>query len=469
MSLNTKFITNEEDNKLEARLNSKLDGCKSFDCLVGYFYVDGFYKLQDQLKNVDKIRILVGMGVGSRVFKIIEESRRSEDTQDSNINEKDKILLNWIKEKKVEIRALKKVHSKLYLMSNGEDEGCAIVGSSNLTVPGLSNNGELNVQLDDNEDYKYLLDKFNTLWDESTEITRENINTSRYNGQTSSNSNRKADLVVIKETVDEVKEVMEKIEADSEYISDFESIDIKKGIISGSNNILIVNKEIRDDLIQKDPRSSEVLKPIIKVDQVKKWDISSDENYVIFIQKDMDLSEYPAVEEYLSQFKDVLNERPPVVSGEKQWYELNKTSYIDPEMPKLIFTCESYASLYAVFTDKFTYSSGPKYALSCDDVRSLKIIQALFSSNVLNFIYKIYKNNSDQKRVKDTMIKEKFPLKFPKDKKEEDKIIELVEELQEIDDKNQIQKSENDLNDIIYELYDLNDNEIQVIEEYLEY
>ena len=262
---------------------------------------------------------------------------------------------------------------------------------------------------------------------------------------------------------------MEKIEADSEYISDFESIDIKKGIISGSNNILIVNKEIRDDLIQKDPRSSEVLKPIIKVDQVKKWDISSDENYVIFIQKDMDLSEYPAVEEYLSQFKDVLNERPPVVSGEKQWYELNKTSYIDPEMPKLIFTCESYASLYAVFTDKFTYSSGPKYALSCDDVRSLKIIQALFSSNVLNFIYKIYKNNSDQKRVKDTMIKEKFPLKFPKDKKEEDKIIELVEELQEIDDKNQIQKSENDLNDIIYELYDLNDNEIQVIEEYLEY
>ena len=96
-------------------------------------------------------------------------------------------------------------------------------------------------------------------------------------------------------------------------------------------------------------------------------------------------------------------------------------------------------------------------------------ILAFFNPNAINAIYKIYKNNSDQKRVKDTMIKEKFPLKFPKDKKEEDKIIELVEELQEIDDKNQIQKSENDLNDIIYELYDLNDNEIQVIEEYLEY
>ena len=42
----TSFFTNEVDNTLVDRFNILLKDTEFFDCLVGYFYVSGFYKLQ---------------------------------------------------------------------------------------------------------------------------------------------------------------------------------------------------------------------------------------------------------------------------------------------------------------------------------------------------------------------------------------------------------------------------------------
>ena len=53
MSTDLTFLTNEPGKALGDRFNALLaDHTRQFDCLVGYFYVSGFFRLYPSLENV---------------------------------------------------------------------------------------------------------------------------------------------------------------------------------------------------------------------------------------------------------------------------------------------------------------------------------------------------------------------------------------------------------------------------------
>ncbi len=196
------FITNESENTLLNEFNILLKDTEFFDCLVGYFYVSGFYKLQKSLENTKQIRILVGMGIDSQTFNLIEDSQNtiistaeykkqiekdlinemnnSEDTID--VEKGIKQFVSWLKSGKLEIRGYKerKTHSKLYIMTFDDEDrdiGRVITGSSNFTQPGLERNLEFNVELREPENYEFASDKFDQLWEHSEPISQNFINT----------------------------------------------------------------------------------------------------------------------------------------------------------------------------------------------------------------------------------------------------------------------------------------------------
>ena len=196
------FFTNEKNNTLVDRFNDLLKDTEFFDCLVGYFYVSGFYKLQESLEKTEKIRILVGMGIDSQTFELIEDSKKSNvstakikeqinkdlvkemDNSENSLNVEKGALqfIEWLKSGKVEVKAYKerKTHSKLYIMTFPEedkDAGRVVTGSSNFTYPGLEKNLEFNVELKDSNDYYFAKGKFEELWQKSEPITEDFINT----------------------------------------------------------------------------------------------------------------------------------------------------------------------------------------------------------------------------------------------------------------------------------------------------
>lgn len=198
----TSFITNEHGHTLVDRFNDLLSGTESFDCLVGYFYVSGFYQLQEKLKEVDKIRILVGMGIDSQTFHLVDDSNNDEistaefrkgfskdiieemnhSENSSKVEEGARQFVQWLKERKIEIRGYKKrkTHSKIYIMTARNkkwSKGKVITGSSNFTRPGLEKNLEFNVELDRVEDYNFALEEFEKLWEDSEPISDDFINT----------------------------------------------------------------------------------------------------------------------------------------------------------------------------------------------------------------------------------------------------------------------------------------------------
>ena len=78
LSSDLTFITNEPDNLLRDRFGKLLkDDTRFFDCLVGYFFISGFYKLYPVLENVERVRILVGLKTDRTAYNLIQRAKNN--------------------------------------------------------------------------------------------------------------------------------------------------------------------------------------------------------------------------------------------------------------------------------------------------------------------------------------------------------------------------------------------------------
>lgn len=206
MTTDTRFITNEQGRTLLDRFVTLIgNDTKAFDCLVGYFYSSGFHLLSPALNQTDKIRVLIGLNTDQETFDHIVKSRQQAELHLSHAETKDayaqsvveeldaveenraieegvRTFINWLLNKKLEIRAFPEgnLHAKLYIMTHKDgsrDKGRIVTGSSNFSVSGLKGNLELNVELKDSSDYDYAHGKFNELWEQSVDVSEKYVQT----------------------------------------------------------------------------------------------------------------------------------------------------------------------------------------------------------------------------------------------------------------------------------------------------
>jgi len=196
------FITNEAGQSLRDRLAILLgNDTRFFDCLVGYFFISGFYRIYSALENVEKIRILVGLRTDRAAYELIQRGRKQEELDlKSHATSKEQVakdvlselehsadsveietgvhkFVEWIRSGKLEIRAhpSENLHAKVYIITFAEgdrDKGRVITGSSNLTQAGLQDNLEFNVELKNRADFDFALSKFNELWATGVDVSQ---------------------------------------------------------------------------------------------------------------------------------------------------------------------------------------------------------------------------------------------------------------------------------------------------------
>jgi len=206
MGMDTKFFTNEADDKLLERFKSALVHSLSFDVLSGYFRASGFSMLAQSLSDVEKIRILVGLNTdreivgaaaaqngllphhvhshaemhaeySAAVQREMEEAPETQETEDAI-----SLFVKFLNEGRIEIRGhpSRNIHAKVYILHYRDDQatsGCVITGSSNFSYSGLTAQREFNVELRDPGDLAFASRRFEKLWDESVELTGEFKNT----------------------------------------------------------------------------------------------------------------------------------------------------------------------------------------------------------------------------------------------------------------------------------------------------
>ena len=81
-------------------------------------------------------------------------------------------------------------------------------------------------------------------------------------------------------------------------------IEINYGIKTGYNDAFIIDNSVRKELIKKDARSAEIIRPILRGRDVKRYSYQFADLYIIatFPSLHYDIDEYPAVKEYLLSY-----------------------------------------------------------------------------------------------------------------------------------------------------------------------
>lgn len=175
---------------------------------VGYFFVSGLDAVAEQLESVRELRLLIGnttnretleqIAEGYRRLEMVAEvaeaqayPRRAEMREMAAragenlrvavelMDQTDdgerlvKTLVRLIEEQRLQVRVYTRgrLHAKAYIFDyppqGHYENGIAIVGSSNLTLAGLTHNTELNVVVHGNDNHAALVRWFDALWNDA--------------------------------------------------------------------------------------------------------------------------------------------------------------------------------------------------------------------------------------------------------------------------------------------------------------
>ncbi len=162
---------------------------KKFDIATGYFDISALNALDGKWQQLDEIRILMGDEMTKRttvaLAKAINEIKKKLD--DSIEKEKDTNaflkgvagIIEGIRSGKIKCKIYnkKKFHAKCYITYSKSPvvPPVALVGSSNFTYSGLTQNLELNVQISSLAEVTILQDWYEKHWEDAVDISEEII------------------------------------------------------------------------------------------------------------------------------------------------------------------------------------------------------------------------------------------------------------------------------------------------------
>ena len=165
---------------------------KAFDIATGYFEIGSLLALDGKWQALEKIRVLMGAEMTHRTRKALLDAVREravqvldgsiEATKDSNpFLHGAPAILEALRSGQIECRVYDKdkFHAKAYIThAKLEVIGSqALVGSSNFTLPGLTNNIELNIQVQSAREVAQLQEWFEIHWNDASDVTDAVITT----------------------------------------------------------------------------------------------------------------------------------------------------------------------------------------------------------------------------------------------------------------------------------------------------
>ena len=164
---------------------------KSFDVATGCFELGALLALEGKWQGLDKIRVLMGAETNHRTRKALVEAVRKRTLESwtrASSPTRTPTLSAWgagnprsapFRQDRVPDLRQSKFHAKAYIThAKLEVVGAqALVGSSNFTRPGLTENIELNVQVQSAREVAQLQEWFEAHWKDAKEVNEGVIET----------------------------------------------------------------------------------------------------------------------------------------------------------------------------------------------------------------------------------------------------------------------------------------------------
>jgi hypothetical protein len=256
--------------------------------------------------------------------------------------------------------------------------------------------------------------------------------------------------------------IKRKIEAIGTPLSEWD-INIYRGILTGCNEAFIISGEKKDELISADPKSAELIRPILRGRDIKRYEYTFADLWLINVHNGLksadipriNIENYPAIKEHLNNYFDKLPTRAD--KGDTP-YNLRNCAYMDDFFKqKIIFQEMVQSPSFCLDTDE--------HFLCLDTGRiivgeRLEYLLALLNSKLFFFCIKHFYGGGglggSGVRMKHTFF-QKFPAYVP-DAKEELYFKATFS-------KPIAPYTSDTIDKFFYQKYNLTSNEIKIIEE----
>lgn len=270
--------------------------------------------------------------------------------------------------------------------------------------------------------------------------------------------------------------IKSKIEAKGTPLKDWD-IQINYGIKTGYNDAFIIDSKKKDELIAQDPKSAEIIKPILRGRDIKRYKADFANLWLIgtFPALRVNIDEYPAIRDYLKTFGKKLNQTGEEYTDEdgnkvksrkrtgNKWFETQDQISYHQEFEKRKIVWPMVSSGNSSFC-----IVGPGYLLNnkCFIITGTKLLHILgmLNSKLAWFYFK-----ATESPLGDSFeIRTPGMLAFPAKKltvTEQHQLEELVEKLLSVKkDGEDTSELESQINQLVYQLYDLTPEEIAIVE-----
>ena len=253
------------------------------------------------------------------------------------------------------------------------------------------------------------------------------------------------------------------------------NVHIFRGILTGFNEAFIISGKKKDDLIASDPKSADIIRPILRGKDIKRYKCNFANLWIIatFPSKKYNIDEYPAVKNYLLSFSMERLEqtgKKHLVNGieiksrkktSNKWFETQDSiSYWNDFSQQKIVWGNLCLSAQFALADENTYINAPSPMI----VPGNKYILAILNSKLGDWYIRqlgVTRNGGYFE------YKPMFVEKLPIPQVNMDRQIEFINLVDKIIDykKNKLDtlSLEEKINCMVFELYGLNQDEIEYI------
>lgn len=264
--------------------------------------------------------------------------------------------------------------------------------------------------------------------------------------------------------------VLEKMKARGTPLKEWD-VRINRGVLTGYNAAFIIDDDTRDALIAEDPRSEEIIKPVLRGRDIRRWRAQWAGKWLIDTHNGygkepdrippIEVSDYPAIKLYLDLFRDKLIKRQD--KGRTPYNLRNCAYHEDFSKEKLIWMDMSPEA-------RFAYSQD---VLFCNDKGfiltggALKYLCAILNSSLLTWLVKNVALTTGEGLAqwkKFTIEQLPIPKVPPKTRRPLVRLVDRILGAKDSESDADISEEEEEIDRLIYELYGLTALEIRAVE-----
>ena len=256
-------------------------------------------------------------------------------------------------------------------------------------------------------------------------------------------------------------------------------INIYRGIVTGCNEAFIIDEVKRKELIAQDPKSAEIIKPLLRGRDIERYHAPWAGLYLIntFPALNLHINDYLAVKNYFIEFgKDRLEQVGKILpDGTKsrkktgnKWFETQDQIAYYPEFRTEKIVWKRIGSIL-----RFAYIQHPMFCLDSTCIatgKNVKFLTAVLNSRVSHYqLFGLAPKTGTGDLIVSVQALE--PLLVPPITKANEHLVTEIENkvdkiiaAKHADQNTDTSNLENEIDKLVYELYNLTEDEIAIVE-----